>query len=455
MSSQRLSTRTLLAYASPGFGASLLIPPFPALIAAFYALHTDATAAGIAAVLLVSRLFDGFTDPAMGYLTDRTRTPFGPRKPWIALGALLGVVALYVIFIPPDGAGDVYLLGAFLLFYLAYTLINIPLRSWGSDLSIDYKERSKISSWLVSAYLVGGLLFMFLPVILSLPAVGFVESAELNKPMMAIIGFCGMVILPIAVTIGLVFTPQGRRVGGETSSVWVIWRDATRNRPFVLFLAACALSGLSFGSFYAVVLLALSNYFGFAAQIPLFLVVLTLAQVLSIPLWVRVASAFGKHRTWGYAWLGHALMLPLIWWFEPGSTSFLSLLIYGSIVAILQAPNMVFPMSMLSDIIDYDTLKSNEVRAGSYFSLMSVVNKSANAVGSALGFYVIAIFGYDPKSSENSEWANFGLLLASNGIPAVVCLLAVGFLLAYPLDERRYGIIRRRLQRRSRGSVPK
>lgn len=445
----RLPVRTLITYATPGFGASLLIPPFPALLAAFYALHTDATAAGIATVLLVSRLFDGITDPAMGYLTDRTRGRLGARKPWIVGGALMCMLALYVMFIPPDGAGDLYLMGGFLLFYLSYTMIAIPLRSWGSDLSPDYHERSRISSYLAIAFLIGGIVYMFLPVVLASPMVGVVASSELNRETMAVIGTVGMVVLPLTVLLGVWLTPQGRRIEGETAPLLTIWREAFRNKPFLVFIGAFAFSGLAFGSFYAVVIVAISNYFGFAAQVPIFLVILTLAQMLSIPLWVRLANRLGKHRTWGWAWIAHAVLLPCIWLFDPANTSFTVFVIYGCLIAALQGPNMVFPMALVSDIVDYDTLKSRQIRAGSYFSLMSLLNKGANAVGSAIGFYLVAFFNYDPRSAENTELANFGLLFASNGLPALFCLISAFFLFRYPLTEQRHGIVRRRLAARA------
>lgn len=443
--SQKVSKQTLITYSLPGIGSSILNPQFQSLVLAFYAMHTNVTATGIATVLLLTRIFDAITDPVMGYLTDRTNTRFGARKPWIALGAVISVPAVYAVFIPPDDANNTYLLFAFLLFYVSYTMINIPLRSWGSDLSPDYDERSRIATALVMALLMGGLLYVLLPIILSLPWIGMFETAEFNRDMMAVLGVAGMILMPCTLLISVWLTPVGRHLSGQTSSPLVVLRNAAKNKPFLTFLFAFTMSGLAFGSFSAVVLIMISRYFGFSAEVPIFLVMVTLAQVSILPLWTKLSARVDKHLAWSIAWLLHALLLPLIWLMDPAATPFWLFLVYGIAVSAVQAPHMAFALAMLSDIVDYDTLRSKEVRAGSYFSLLSLFNKGANAVGAALAFYLLGWVGYDAKLSTNTEWANFGLLMANNGIPAVLCAISALIMLRYGLTRRKHGIIRRRL----------
>lgn len=443
--SEKVSRQTLITYALPGIGSSILNPQFQALVLAFYAMHTNVTASGIATVLLLTRIFDAVTDPIMGYLTDRTSTRFGARKPWIALGALTCIPAVYAVFIPPEDANNTYLFFAFALFYLSYTMINIPLRSWGSDLSPDYNERSRIATALVMALLMGGLLYVLLPIILSLPWIGLFESAEFNREMMAVLGIAGMILMPSTLLVSVWLTPIGRHLSGQTSSPFVILRNAAKNKPFLTFLFSFTVSGFAFGSFNAVVLITISRYFGFSEQVPIFLVMVILAQVGILPLWTKLSARVDKHLAWSIAWLLHAILLPLIWFMDPAATPFWLFLVYGIAISAVQAPNMAFALSMLSDIVDYDTLRSKEVRAGSYFSLLSLFNKGANAVGAALAFYILAWVGYDAKSVANTESANFGLLMANNGIPAIMCVVAALVMFRYGLTRRKHGIIQRRL----------
>ena len=59
----------------------------------------------VSTIVLVVRVFDVFTDPLCGYLCDRTDTRWGRRRPWIAAAAPVMMLSIYMLFMPPEGAG--------------------------------------------------------------------------------------------------------------------------------------------------------------------------------------------------------------------------------------------------------------------------------------------------------------------------------------------------------------
>ena len=63
------------------------------------------------------------------------------------LGTPLFVVALWQLFLPGGQASVVSLLGWSALLYLGFTMIDLPHKAWGAELSSDYDERSRITSW--------------------------------------------------------------------------------------------------------------------------------------------------------------------------------------------------------------------------------------------------------------------------------------------------------------------
>ena len=88
-------------------------------------------------VIFVARLSDAFTDPLIGILSDRTRTRFGRRKPWIVGGIPLLLLTLYMLFQPPP-APTIWYFGTWIvLLYLAYTIVALPYYAWGAELSPD------------------------------------------------------------------------------------------------------------------------------------------------------------------------------------------------------------------------------------------------------------------------------------------------------------------------------
>jgi len=133
-------------------------------------------------------------------------------------------------------------------------------------------------------------------------------------------------------------------------------------------------------------------------------------------------------------------------WDEPDIRNGLA---FAGLLTVFQTPQMVFPMAIVADIVDYDTLRSCRNRAGSYFSIRSLCHMGVSAVGSALGFYVLALVGYDPKTSANTAAATLGMQIDLLVLPGVFFVVAAAILFRFPIDARRHAVIRRRLDRRA------
>lgn len=453
MASPRLGPATLLAYAAPGLVLALFISPFPSLVAAFFAKYTAATTGGIATVLLFTRILDGVVDPPLGYLSDRTRSRFGPRKPWIFAGLFLTMGAIWAMFIPPEGAGDGHFALAMVLHALGLSLIDIPLKAWAGELATDYQERARIAGYVTFAILSGGMIFMLLPEVLA--ALGVVEHSAFDLPMMAIMGKVALVLAPLALLVTLVMVPQGKGAAqAATHGIAEIFNTVRHNRPFWTFMSADGLTQIGFGAFYAVFFVALDSYFGLGANVPVILLTVTLSQLACIPLVSMAARRFGKHRVWGVAWIAHSAVLPLILLFGPGDTPLLPFCALSALLAVLQTPQMMLPMAMVSDIADFDTMRSGRNRQGSYYAFRLMCLKGMSAIGAALGFYALSVSGFDPKSSIHDATATAGMLTAMLAIPGITFLGAGLILLRFPIDARRHAIIRAWIDRRQARALP-
>ncbi len=94
------------------------------------------------------RLYDGFTDSVMGHVSDRTRSRFGRRRPYIFLGAIFAGLFFALLWLVPrewsQGWQFGYFLGVSLLFYTAYTVFGVPWFALGFELSTRTHERTRI-----------------------------------------------------------------------------------------------------------------------------------------------------------------------------------------------------------------------------------------------------------------------------------------------------------------------
>jgi Na+/melibiose symporter-like transporter len=440
--------RQLAAYAAPGLPLALLISPFPALLMAFYAQHTEATTAGIATVVLFARIFNGVIDPPIGFLSDNTRSWLGPRKPWLIGGAVFSILAFWLAYMPPADAGNLYFAAAIVSFYIAHSVIDTPYRTWSGEITTDYAQRSRLAGAATLSLLVGGVGFLAVPEVLV--AAGVLPSAELNREAMAILGWCGIVMMPLCIGVAVLTAPKGEVVKGEEYRLREMVTVFTRNAPFRRFISSDFISQIGWAVSYALLAIILDDYFGFGDKVVLFLLVATAAQILSVPLCTMLARRLGKHPVYGWCQILNGVLMPVYLLFPPGGEANLVLLLgFGAFVSALGTPNMMFPQALLNDIADYDTLKTGQSRAGTYFSMRTLLAPAGGAVGGAVGFYMLSIVGYDPGATGNTPAAVNGMLFTAFALPAVAFVISGALMLWYPITARRHAAIRARIGRRA------
>lgn len=144
----RLPLRVKIGYALPAMAQFAFQIPVNVLSKKYYAdvllLKLDQLAVGLAAGCVL----DGALDLVIGWFADRLRTPYGRRRPLIAIGAVAVAFALWNFLSPPNYASEwmlfVHFTTGFLLYHAAYALFNIPYISLGYELTEDYDERSQI-----------------------------------------------------------------------------------------------------------------------------------------------------------------------------------------------------------------------------------------------------------------------------------------------------------------------
>src|SRR5688572_3571348 len=111
----------LLGYGGLALPLAALNLPLYVYLPTFYSAELGLDLAAVGGVLLLARLFDTVIDPLMGEFSDRVSTPFGQRRPWLVLATPLLLLASWMLFVPPAGAGALYLLAWSCVAYIAWT----------------------------------------------------------------------------------------------------------------------------------------------------------------------------------------------------------------------------------------------------------------------------------------------------------------------------------------------
>jgi len=442
-SSKQLTSIRLLAYSLPAMSISLFMLPMNIVIPAFYAANTQATLAGIGLVAGFARLFDAITDPLIGYLSDSTRGRFGPRKPWLVLGMVIGAISVYFLFQPPPEAGLLYYVVCSTGVFLGFTLFEIPNRAWGMELSHDYLGRARISTYLAVFFALGSLIFWVIPIAMS-PYTG--TTAITPAGMTGIVWFF-IFLFPISTLLSVSLVPQGMRYTNSGGGLLSLIRSIRINKPLWRYCSAILFWGIGNGAFSAVILIIFADYLKLATHFPFMMVVFFVVQTATMPVWMKLIGHFGKHRSLAFSWLVDIASRAIVLFFVPGEVNIY--LVYGLVVitAALNGASYIAPMAILGDVIDYDTLKTGKNRAASFAALNSLLVKISMAIGLAVALPTLGLFGYE-MGVEADNMARLGLMICYVGIPTVTYLIAAWLFWFFPIDARRHSIIIRRIETR-------
>lgn len=439
--------RLMMLYGLPGL--ALAMPTIPVFVF-LPTLYADTLGLGLSAVggvLLATRLVDGVTDPLVGWLSDRVRTPWGRRKPWIVLGGLMAAPALVALFLPPDGAGLWHLLVWTLVLYIGWTLISVPYTAWGAELSGDYNTRARITGWREGLMIVGILVAGGMPALAS--GLGFDEQTGL-----AMVAGAAVALGTPAIALMVWRVPEGAApahqrsatAGAERRPLIRQIRSVLANRPFLRLLAAWVLNGLAGG--LPAVLFPLYLEHGLGADAGLresLILIYFVAAVVAIPGWLVLSRVWSKHRAWCAAMV--LACASFIWVPALGPGDVAPFAVICILTGAALGADLALPPAMQADVIDLDTLRTGRRREGLFFALWGMGTKGALALAVGIAFPVLDLVGFDADAPTNTPAALATLAGLYALLPVVLKLGVLALVWNHPMTRRRQAILHKRLTR--------
>jgi GPH family glycoside/pentoside/hexuronide:cation symporter len=372
-------------YAIGMFGTSIPINMLVAFMAFYY---TDVlrvlTTAQIAGVLLVYAIIDAVDNPVYGYLSDRTRTRWGRRRPWLVVGAPLLGLGLVAFFAPPDSLDATAYLAWFACFAIltetADSLINTNYGSLLPELFPDEKRRAQVNALRQGFGLVA-------------LAIGL----ALTPTLAGLIGYpaTALAYAVLAVSVILVMatgatedgrrahTPQPRFLGSVrailgTGSFWLI---AVANG---LYAGATALL-IAGVQYYVTYRLELAP-----ATATVLLGTVIVASALFLLPWSRRVHRHGPVTVWRTALVVFAVaFVPLYF-----ANSLLTAAAAGAVIGLGFSGVMATADLVVARFIDTDAARTGQHREGMIIAAFGFFNR-LNALLKSLGFILVfAVYGF-------------------------------------------------------------
>jgi glycoside/pentoside/hexuronide:cation symporter, GPH family len=412
--------------------------PLGVYLPAIYARDYGLSLTVIGVIFLLGRLWDAIADPVMGSLSDRTRSIYGRRKPWIAAGGVVFGLSSIFLFFPPFGVTPLSLGIVLFFFYLGWTAVQIPFQAWSGEVSGDYHQRTRIATYQTVVTSSALLLTLILPTIADQLRPG---DGHLQLSLMG-----GLVLLSIVPALVLTLTalrepplpplPVGKPSLGETVR-------AITGEPLLLrVLASDFAVTLAQNIRAALIVFFVTFYMGrpeWAGGLFLFQFVF---GIFAGPIWLKIGRRYGKHRTAVAGELVQVAINLSLLLVTPDTFALLLALTLAQGLA--QGSGNLMLRAIVADVADKHRLDSGEDRTGLYYSVFSLAGKTATAVAIGIALPLVSWLGFDPKG-VNSPEALTGLLLVFALGPAIAHALSAALIARFPLDEAAHAEIRRQL----------
>lgn len=418
--------------------------PLGVYLPAIYARDYGLSLTTIGIIFLLGRLWDAIADPAMGALSDRTRSIHGRRKPWIAAGGIVFGLSSIFLFFPPFGVTPLSLGIVLFFFYLGWTAVQIPFQAWSGEVSGDYHQRTRIATYQTVVASSALLLTLILPTIADQLRPG---DGRLQLTLMG-----GLVLLTIVPALFLTLTalrePPLPPFSASRPRLGETIRAITGEPLLLRVLASDFAVTLAQNIRAALIVFFVTFYMGrpeWAGGLFLFQFVF---GIFAGPIWLKIGRRYGKHRTAVAGELAQVAINLSLLLVTPDSFPLLLALTLAQGLA--QGSGNLMLRAIVADVADKHRLDSGEDRTGLYYSVFSLAGKTATAVAVGIALPLVSWLGFDPKAANDPE-ALGGLLLVFALGPAIAHALSAALIARFPLDEAAHAEIRRQLEPGSPG----
>ncbi|HEX3045572.1 MAG TPA: MFS transporter [Bacillota bacterium] len=435
MESKKLPLKVKLGYGVCDLGGNMLFT-----IIAFWLMNyltdTVGLAAGLAGTaLMVGKIWDAVVDPAIGYISDRTNTRWGRRRPYIFIGGIATCLAMILMFTNPKLANQnllfIWAIIAYSLLCLAGSCITIPYSSLTPELTVGYHERTVLNSYRMSFAVIGTLIGAGT----ALPILGFFKDKSAGFAALGVIyGLITMVVSLItfysvkepAVTAGK------PKIGGLKS-----YFLAFKNVPYLLILFPWVCNMIATTIMSGMLIYYFKYIYHAGDSTTLAMLILLASTMLFIPVWVYVSRKIGKKLCYalGMALIAMVGIVIFLIGHQQGPNFAFALMFVAGIGF---ATTYIIPWSIVPDTVEYDYHTTGERREGIYYGIWTFASQLGQALAAFLMGMILNLCHYTANEAVQPAETLFGIRILIGLIPAVIYLTGAVIVMFYPISEKQY-----------------
>lgn len=400
----RLSMKEKLAFSVGelyGSGATSLVA---AVYMVFLVLNgLTATAAG--SIIMVAKIWDSVTDPAMGIISDNTRTKWGRRRPFLFVGAFCLIFSLALLFMPLHTMQStgfkyfIYLL-SFLFYNTVSTMINVPYLALAAELTPDYYEKNKLNVIRQAFSMLAGGISAGVPIVL----LEMLHGGRLplrTFSLIMIFGFGIYYAIPLLITATVcrerLPIPKEKLKFSLSNFLLPLRLKAFVCLLLMYFLAYSSLDMITTNIVWIVTYgLNIQSYSAFIV-----LVVISVSYASTIPLYNTLMKRdFAKPLLYRAGIPIYMLAMSALCFYPAGGNDYLIIPICV-IAGFGMSGSLIMPWILFPDVVDVGELKFGTRNTGSYSGLMTFVRKTTTAVAILITGIVLDLTGFVRPTTDH------------------------------------------------------
>lgn len=419
------------------------------LFAMFY--YTDVvgisnTTAGL--IIFGAMLWDTITDPLIGVVAERTRTPIGRFRPYLFAAALPLGVSFALMFSTPmaaTGAAATFAFATQMIFRTFYTLVGVPYSSLSARMTQNSDERGALAVHrMMFATIAGIVIAAFTRDGAALLGQGDLHAGFRNVSMLyAVIGVLAILLCAVSTR-----EPSPEEGDGNISpgpGVKDILRMLRQNSAFWTAFAII-LFGMIGATISSKAVLYYLKYNLDAEELTgVTLLVVAVTIMLAVPFWGALSKRIGKRQVWASGFVIAALATSSLW-FNPFESplSVILILMFG---AVGSSANYFSTWSTLPDTVEFGEWKTGIRSESTIFGAVAFAQKLALGFATLIAGLLLDGFGY-VANTEQTPRALSGLKVMISIIPFCTAVICLGLVLTYRLDQQFHARIVREIARR-------
>jgi oligogalacturonide transporter len=403
-SSEKLRFGTKIAYGvGDTFGGGALI-----VIGIYYlyfltdVVKIDPALAGI--VLLLSKIWDAVSDPIMGFISDRTRTRFGRRRPYFLAGIVFVFLATFLLWYPVDFDLElhrfVFVLFAYIFFSTIITMVHVPYTALSSELTLDYSERTSLVS--VRMWFSG----LSALVCAAVPLEVVKHFPDVRHGYVAMGIFLGLFFALPFIAVFL-FTRERPEFQSEVQPLDIRqsvreFMEPFRMRSFRNVLFMYVFSFMTFDVVMAIIIYFMTYYLKKSDQTNYVFATLFIVKLVFIPVLYVLSQRLNKKTSFAYFCFFMFITMVLSFVIAPDS-SIIVLHLFAAALGIAVGGIAVLVWAIFPDITDVDELYSGLRREGIYSGIFTFARKVSSAVALFIISMAMSLSGYRPPVKETVD----------------------------------------------------